>query len=54
MSGIYYNPEICRNIMVDLRYVLFIGDKYAGAKHLIDEMKLVHPKKGNKKRRSSF
>ncbi|MBV7268876.1 S46 family peptidase [Winogradskyella luteola] len=45
MSDIYYDPEICRNIMVDLRYVLFIIDKYAGAKHLIDEMKLVHPKK---------
>ncbi|MGJ8591799.1 MAG: S46 family peptidase [Aquaticitalea sp.] len=44
MSDIYYSPEICRNIMVDLRYVLFIVDKYAGAKHLIDEMKLVHPK----------
>ncbi len=45
MSDIYYDPEICRNIMVDLRYVLFIIDKYAGAKHLIDEMTLVHPKK---------
>jgi hypothetical protein len=45
MSDIYYDPEICRNIMVDLRYVLFIIDKYAGAKHLIREMKLVHPKK---------
>ncbi|SHG94271.1 S46 family peptidase [Winogradskyella jejuensis] len=45
MSDIYYDPEICRNIMVDLRYVLFIIDKYAGAKHLIEEMKLVHPKK---------
>ncbi len=44
MSDIYYDPEICRNIMVDLRYVLFIIDKYAGAKHLIDEMSLVHPK----------
>ncbi len=44
MSDIYYDPEICRNIMVDLRYVLFVIDKYAGAKHLIDEMKLVHPK----------
>ena len=44
MSDIYYSPEICRNIMVDVRYVLFIIDKYAGAKHLIDEMKLVHPK----------
>ena len=45
MSDINYDPEICRNIMVDVRYVLFIIDKYAGAKHLIDEMKLVHPKK---------
>lgn len=45
MSDMNYDPEICRNIMVDLRYVLFIIDKYAGATHLIDEMKLVHPKK---------
>jgi hypothetical protein len=45
MSDINYDPEICRNIMVDLRYVLFIIDKYGGAKHLIDEMDLVHPKK---------
>ncbi|GGG38780.1 S46 family peptidase [Bizionia arctica] len=45
MSDMYYDPEICRNIMVDLRYVLFIVDNYAGAKHLIDEMTLVHPKK---------
>lgn len=44
MSDMYYDPEICRNIMVDLRYVLFIIDKYAGATHLIDEMTLVHPK----------
>ena len=45
MSDIYYDPNICRNIMVDLRYVLFIIDKYAGAKHLINEMKLVNPKR---------
>lgn len=45
MSDIHYDPAICRNIMVDIRYVLFIIDKYAGAKHLIDEMKLVKPKK---------
>jgi len=44
MSDIYYDPEICRNIMVDLRYILFIIDKYAEADHLIEEMKLVHPK----------
>jgi hypothetical protein len=45
MSDMNYDPEICRNIMVDARYILFIIDKYAGAKHLIDEMKLVHPKR---------
>ncbi|MFV0564628.1 MAG: S46 family peptidase [Flavobacteriaceae bacterium] len=45
MSDMNYDPEICRNIMVDARYVLFIIDKYAGAKHLINEMKLVHPKR---------
>ena len=45
MSDMNYDPDICRNIMVDVRYVLFIIDKYAGAKNLIDEMTLVHPKK---------
>ncbi len=44
MSDIHYDAAICRNIMVDIRYVLFIVDKYAGAKHLVDEMKLVYPK----------
>jgi len=45
MSDIYYDPSICRNVMVDIRYVLFIIDKYAGANNLIEELKLVHPKK---------
>lgn len=45
MSDINYDPKICRNIMVDTRYILFIIDKYAGAGHLIKEMKLVNPKK---------
>ena len=45
MSDINYSPEICRNIMVDARYVLFIIDKYAQAKNLITEMQLVSPKK---------
>ena len=45
MSDIYYDPTICRNVMVDIRYVLFIIDKYAGANNLIEELKLVHPKK---------
>lgn len=44
MSDIHYDPSICRNIMVDMRYVLFIIDKYAGAKRLIDEMKIVNGK----------
>ncbi len=48
MSDINYDPSICRNIMVDIRYVLFIVDKYAGASHLVQEMKLVHPKKKGK------
>jgi hypothetical protein len=41
MSDIYYDPVICRNIMVDIRYVLFVVDKFADAPHLIGEMKLV-------------
>jgi hypothetical protein len=45
MSDINYDPSICRNIMVDIRYVLFIVDKFAGASHLVQEMKLVHPKR---------
>jgi len=45
MSDINYDPSICRNIMVDIRFVLFIIDKYAGAGHLVKEMKLVHPKR---------
>jgi Peptidase S46 len=40
MSDINYDPDICRNIMVDIRYVLFIVDKFAGAKNLIAEMKI--------------
>ena len=45
MSDYNYDADICRNIMVDIRYVLFIVDKFAGAQNLIDEMTLVHPKK---------
>ena len=41
MSDIHYDPKICRNIMVDMRYVLFIIDKYAGAGYLLNEMKLI-------------
>ena len=45
MSDINYDPTICRNIMVDIRYVLFIIDKFAGAKHLIKEMNLANAPK---------
>ena len=48
MSDINYDRSICRNIMVDARYILFIIDKFAGAKWLVDEMKLVKPKKRKK------
>ncbi|PIE50803.1 MAG: serine protease [Flavobacteriales bacterium] len=41
MSDINYDPKLCRNIMVDTRYILFIIDKYADSKWLIDEMKIV-------------
>ncbi|WP_088655981.1 S46 family peptidase [Geofilum rhodophaeum] len=42
MSGdIAFEPELQKCINVDIRYVLFIIDKYAGASHLIDEMTIV-------------
>ena len=42
MSGdIAFEPELQRTISCDIRYVLFIVDKYAGASHLIEEMDLV-------------
>ncbi len=44
MSDINYDAKICRNIMVDVKYILFIIDKYGDARYLIDEMKLVRPK----------
>jgi hypothetical protein len=42
MSGdLAFEPEIQRCISVDIRFVLWVIDKYAGATHLIDEMKIV-------------
>lgn len=41
MSDIMYDPEQCRNIALDMRYALFIIDKFAGAGYLLDEMKLI-------------
>lgn len=41
VSDIIYDPEQTRNISVDIRYVLFIIDKFAGAGYLLDEMEIV-------------
>ncbi|MBC7695079.1 MAG: S46 family peptidase [Burkholderiales bacterium] len=41
MSDIMYNPNQCRNITLDVRYTLFVIDKFAGAGYLLNEMKLV-------------
>ena len=41
MSDVNFDANICRNIMVDSRYVLFIIDKFAGQRWLIDEMELI-------------
>ncbi|MBR6495666.1 MAG: S46 family peptidase, partial [Rikenellaceae bacterium] len=42
MSGdVAFEPELQRTISVDIRYVLFIIDKFAGAGHLVEEMTLV-------------
>lgn len=41
MSDIAYDPNVCRNISMDIRYFLFIVDKFAGAGYLVDEMDLV-------------
>ncbi|MEZ5197590.1 MAG: S46 family peptidase [Bacteroidales bacterium] len=50
MSGdIVFEPEIQRTINVDIRYVLFIIDKYAGATRLIDEMTIVSKRPSIKK-----
>ena len=41
MSDVVYDPVVCRNIALDIRYALFIIDKLAGAKHLLDEMEIL-------------
>lgn len=45
MSDVMYDPERCRNIILDIRYVLFVIDKVAGASHLLKEMELMTPEK---------
>jgi hypothetical protein len=41
MSDIVYDPEICRNISLDIRYLLFIVDQIGHASYLFDEMVFV-------------
>ena len=41
MSDINFDPRFSRNIMVQTKYILFIIDKFAGARWLLDEMKIV-------------
>ncbi|MBO7276808.1 MAG: S46 family peptidase [Bacteroidales bacterium] len=41
MSDIMYDPSQCRNISLDIRYCLFIIDKFAGASHLVEEMSII-------------
>jgi hypothetical protein len=41
MSDIMYDPDQCRNIALDMRYALFIIDKFAGAGYLLEEMELI-------------
>ena len=42
MSDLVYDPTVCRNINLDIRYFLFLTDKLAGAGYLLNEMKLVN------------
>jgi len=41
MSDLMYDPDKCRNISLDIRYCLFIIDKFAGAGHLVKEMTII-------------
>jgi len=42
MSDMEFNESICRNIAIDIRFALFIIDKFAGDTRLIDEMNIVN------------
>jgi hypothetical protein len=42
MSDLMYDPNVCRNISLDIRYFLFIVDKFAGAGYLVEEMEIVN------------
>lgn len=44
MSDLYFDPGLCRNISVDIRYVLFLIDKFGDAGWLLNEMRLTERK----------
>jgi hypothetical protein len=44
MSDVMYNGTFCRNITLDVRYTLWMVDKYAGAGYLLNEMKIIKRK----------
>ena len=41
MSDIEFDPSVCRNISVDIRYVLFVMDKIGNAKYLLEELDII-------------
>jgi len=41
MSDVMFDPDYCRNISVDIRYVLFVIDKLSDAKRLIEELEII-------------
>ena len=41
MSDYMFDASRCRNVVVDIRYVMWVMDIYSGAKHLVDEMTLM-------------
>ena len=46
-NDFYYDPDVNRTISVDIRYVLFVTEKFGGAKWIVDEMKLIGGKKSS-------
>jgi hypothetical protein len=41
MSDIMFDPDRCRNISVDINYILFVTEQFAGASHLLEEMTII-------------
>ena len=41
MSDYMFDAARCRNVVVDIRYVLWVIDRYSNAKYLVDEMTII-------------